>query len=152
MSPRTWSQPADNPARHETDPMSMSNNPPRRKDLSPAMLKALRSFYVGRPWAHLSGRSQFGGSNETSYALHQRGLVNRLSDELTEDGLMECHALFGEERIYDYEARRILDVPPGEPMDGVAPVERGKGYETFRLRDVVEAKRAATEEARPPGP
>ncbi len=129
----------------------MSNNPPRRKDLTPAMLKALRSFYVGRPWGHLSGRSEFGGSNETSFALHRRGLVDRLSDELTGDGLMECHALFGEETVHAYEASRILDVAPNEVPETVEPVGGTKGYETFRLRDVVEARRTASEAA-PPGP
>ncbi len=63
-----------------------SNNPPPKMKLSPAMIKALRSYRDGRPWSHLRGRSMFGGSEQTMRALIQRGLLNGDGTELTEEG------------------------------------------------------------------
>ena len=117
------------------------NGAPVRKDLTPQMRRALRGFYVGRPWAHLSGRSQYGGSNETSLALHRRGLIDRLTDTLTEDGLLECHALFGDETVYAREAASILGVFQDDVPGLVEPVADGPGPAGYRLRDVVNVAR-----------
>ncbi len=70
-----------------------SNNPPVRRDLSPAMVLALLSFVDGRPWHHLYGRSMHGGATGTVHALARKGLMNPHGTSLTENGWMEARAL-----------------------------------------------------------
>lgn len=70
-----------------------SNQPPIRKDLSPAMRLALLSYVDGRAWGHLRGRSMHGGATGTVYGLSRRGLLDPLTNKLTADGWMEARAL-----------------------------------------------------------
>ncbi len=71
----------------------MSNNPPPLAKLSPAMVAALRSIYLGRAWEHIRGRSMHGGYGQTRRALIKLGLIDR-NDELTEAGRDEIARRF----------------------------------------------------------
>lgn len=67
------------------------NGAPALLKLSPAMERALVSYYRGTPWAHLRGRSMHGGSGQTWQALYRLGLLTK-DDQLTERGRYEAAA------------------------------------------------------------
>lgn len=57
----------------------------RPQKLSPAMERALLSYYRGRPFEYLEGRSQYGGASGTRFGLIRRGLIST-DDKLTDLG------------------------------------------------------------------
>jgi len=57
--------------------------------LSRAMEKAIISYFQGRKWSHIHGRSMAGGAGQTWQALHRLGLISS-DDELTERGRYEA--------------------------------------------------------------
>jgi hypothetical protein len=62
---------------------SPSNNPPNAAPCSPAMARVLVNLYRGLPpWHHLSGRSMFGGANQTEFALRKRQWVTGLGNDI----------------------------------------------------------------------
>jgi len=74
--------------------------------LSPAMI----SYYRGKPWAHLAGRSMHGGSGQTWCALYRLGLLSA-DDELTERGQYEATARVSYKgALSAYFTRRIMEM------------------------------------------
>ena len=71
--------------------MVETNGAPALLKLSPAMVRALVSYYRGQPWAHIQGRSMSGGAGQTWRALHRLGLLSA-DDQLTERGRYEAAA------------------------------------------------------------
>jgi len=127
--------------------MSASNRPPLRKDLSEAMLRALRSFYVGRPWSHLRGRSMFGASDATARSLHKKGLSDFYTNELSDDGLLECHARWGDDTVFVHEAAAFLGIPEAELValadrGGIPRAGGASTFSSFRWRDLHAARRS----------